>query len=196
MKYEELDETTRKWMLKELEAEEERRPYRSPALSMKGQEEFAKLLREAIEHGTESSLAGSLSRAELWSEFEPLPQGGVGRVDPARAAVVLARTELNTWYVRGLCRRLLEEGEEHCQVYRAWDGDGTPDECDLLENRVLPIRPIYEAHRAKYHPRRRPEAFSIPSGPGCKHSIRRLSPEMKAIIELEEREMGSSLRRT
>ncbi len=196
MRYEELDETTRKWMAEEMEMEEAEQPYRSPALSRKGQEEFAPLLKDAIEHGDDGSLASSLIRADMWNEFEPLPQGGVGRIDPARAAAVLARVEFNTWYVRGLCRRLLEEGEEHCQIYRAWEGDGSPDECDPLENKVLPIRSIYHAHRAKYHPHRRPEAFSIPSGRGCKHSVRRLPPEMKAIIEIEEREMGSSLRRT
>ena len=117
-------------------------------------------------------------------------------MDPRRAAVILARVEFDTWYVRGLCRRLLEEGEEHCQIYRAWDGDGSPDECDLLENKVLPVRPIYHAHRAKYHPHRRPEALSIPSGTGCKHSVRRLPAGMKALIEQEGRERGSSLRRT
>lgn len=195
MRYEELDDTTRRWMLEELEEEEAHRPYRAPGLSVQGRERFARLLREAIERGSEETLASSLASPELWSELGPLPHGGVGPVDPRRAAVALARMEFNTWYVRGLCRRLLEEGEEHCQIYRAWDGDGSPDECDPLENRVLPVRPIYQAHRAKYHPHRRPEAFSIPSGPGCKHSVRRLPAGMKALIEMEERDMGSSLRR-
>jgi len=122
------------------------------------------------------------------------PGPGWEGIEPKRAAVTLARVEFNTWYVRGLCRRLLEDGEELCQVYRAGDGDGTPDECDALENRLLPIRPIYGAHRAKYHPVRRPDAFSIPSGPGCKHSIRRLPPDMKALLELEKRETGAAFR--
>ena len=161
----------------------------------RGRSQFARLLRESIERGSEETLASSLASPELWNELGPLPQGGVGPLDPRRGAVELARMEFNTWYVRGLCRRLLEEGEEYCQIYRAWDGDGSPDECDRLENRVLPVRPIYNAHRAKYHPFRRPEAFSIPSGPRCKHSVRRLPAGMKALIELEEREWGGSFRR-
>jgi len=194
MQYDELDQTTRAWMMEEFRAEEAALPYRSPALSKVGRERFADLMAEAIEHGDEDSLARSLVDPALWAEWEPAPRGGVRRTVPERAAVVLARLEFNTWYVRGLCRRLLEEGEELCQVYRAWDGDGSPDECDALENKLLPVAPIYRAHRAKYHPTMRPEAFSIPSGPGCKHSVRRVPADVKALIEREEREFGGSFR--
>lgn len=194
MRYEELDRTTRRWMAEEHRAEEAARPYRSPALSREGRERFPELVARAIEDGDDGSLAEALADPALWAEYEPAPQGGVRRTDPARSAVALARVEFNTWYVRGLCRRLLEEGEELCQLYRAWDGDGSPDECDALENKVLPVAPIYHAHRAKYHPAVRPEAFSVPSGPGCKHSVRRLPPEMKALIEREEREFGGAFR--
>lgn len=195
MRYEELDQVTRAWMLEEIEGEEAENPYRNPALSKEGLEQFPHMLREAIVQGGEESLAEQLSLPRLWAQFEPHPKGGIRRVEPTRAAVTLARLEFNTWYIRGLCRRLLSEGEELCQVYRAWDGDGSLDECDILENKVLPIGLIYRAHRAKYHPVSRPEAFSIPSGPGCKHSIRRLSASMKALIEYEERELGGSFRK-
>lgn len=195
MRFEELDETTRRWMLEEFRDEESTLPYRSPALSAIGQGRFPALMEEAIRAGDEGSLAESLTDPSLWSRYEPAPQGGVRPVMPERAAIVLARVEFNTWYVRGLCRRLLEEGEGLCQVYRAWDGDGSPDECDTLENRVLGVEHVYRGHRAKYHPSLRPEAFSIPSGPGCKHSIRRLPEDMKAMLELESRQFGGAFRK-
>ncbi len=48
MKYEELDYTTRRWMLEELREEEAHRPYHDPGLSAQGRERFPLLLREAI----------------------------------------------------------------------------------------------------------------------------------------------------
>ena len=83
--------------------------------------------------------------------------------------------EFNTWYVRGLCRRLMEEGETPLQVYRAGDGDAPGDECTAYENMVLEIRFLYNGHRAKYWPRPNPQAFSVPCGPRCRHSVRRIS---------------------
>ncbi len=194
LRYEELDDTTRRWMMEELRAEEARAPYRDPSLSAEGRAIFPRLMEEAVLRGDEGSLARSLSPPSYWAEFEPAPQGGVRRTDPARASVVLARQEFNTIYVRGLARRLIEEGEEHCQVYLAGEEPKSCD-CELYENRVFGVRLVYQGHRARYWPREDPKAFSIPCGPGCGHTIRRLPSDMKALIELESHRFGAAFRK-
>jgi hypothetical protein len=195
MRYEDLDPETRRWMLIELKEEEDRAPYRSPSLSPVGRERFRAIMEEAIANGSESSLAAALESKEMWAEFEPSPFGGVRRTEPARAAKALARTEFNTWYVRGLCRRLMEEGETLVQIYRAEASDAPGDECDAYENMFLEIRHLYYGHRIKYWPTRNDRAFSLPCGPQCRHSVRRISASMKAMVELEGQQFGAAFRR-
>ncbi|MBI0583329.1 MAG: hypothetical protein ISF22_03775 [Methanomassiliicoccus sp.] len=195
MRYEELDQETRRWMLEEFGAEEAGEPYRSPSLSAKGREAFGEMMREAITSGTEESLAAALKPKELWAEYEPSPLGGIRKTEPARAAVALARSEFNTWYIRGLCRRLMEEGETYLQIYRAADADAPGDQCVPYQNMVLEIRHVYNGHRAKYWPVKNDRVFSVPCGPPCRHTVRRISSSMKAMIELEAREFGAAFRR-
>jgi hypothetical protein len=195
MRYEELDQETRRWMLEEFKAEEAANPYRSPSLSAEGKKRFGELMERAIVEGTEESLAEELKPKELWAEYEPSPLGGIRRTEPARAAVALARTEFNTWYIRGLCRKLMEEGETYCQVYRAAPADAPGDVCESYQNMVLEIRFLYNGHRIKYWPKPNDRAFSVPCGPQCRHSVRRISSGMKAMIELEERQFGAAFRR-
>ncbi len=195
MRYEELDQETRRWMLIEFKAEEEAGPYRSPSLSVLGKQRFGEIMERAITDGTEDSLTEDLKPKELWAEYEPSPFGGIRRTEPARAARTLARMEFNTWYIRGLCRRLAEEGELYCQVYRAADADAPGDTCEPYQNLVLEIRHLYNGHRIKYWPKVNDRAFSVPCGPQCRHSVRRISSSMKAMIELEERQFGAAFRR-
>jgi hypothetical protein len=196
MRYEDLDQETRRWMLTELRDEEARGPYRSPSLSAEGRRRFPDILERAIINGSEETLAKDLEPRELWTEYEPSPLGGVRKTEPLRAARALARQEFNTWYVRGLCRRLMEEGEHLVQVYRAGDDEAPGDECTAYENMVLEIRFLYNGHRAKYWPRPNPQAFSVPCGPRCDHSVRRIPADMKAMLELEEGRFGAAFRRS
>jgi hypothetical protein len=195
MRYENLDEETRRWMLQELKEEEARAPYRSPSLSPEGVRRFPELMEKAITSGDESSLAKDLKAKALWAEYEPIPEGGVRRTEPERAARTLAHQEFNTWYVRGLCRRLMEEGENLVQVYLAGEPESSPDECTSLENTILEVRFIYNGHRAKYWPKPNPKAFSVPCGPLCQHSIRRIPSDMKAMLQLEDRQFGAAFRK-
>jgi hypothetical protein len=57
-KFEELDDVTRQWMLREFLSEEESgTPYRSSRLSELGEEIFSKEMERAIREGNEESLA-------------------------------------------------------------------------------------------------------------------------------------------
>lgn len=180
--FEELDQTTRRFMLQEFKAEESGTPYRSPRLSPRGRQAFPMLMEEAILSGNEETLARTLSNPSHWNPYETYVREGVTRqrkVTPGKAAESLAITEFNTWYVRGLAKRLLEEGEHVCQVYRAapaWEPRG---ECLKHDRQIYSLQEVYDGHRARYWPEPgNPKVVSIPVGPNCHHTIRRARQEM------------------
>ena len=177
--FEELDGTTRRWMLEEFLAEQRSgNPYRSSRLSSLGIKIFPIEMEKAIRKGNEETLANALSKPAYWQSSETYARGGkifARRINPIKAAEFLAYTEFNTWFVRGFARRLIEEGEEYCQVYRAapaWEPRG---ECLQHEGKSYRVQEIYEGHRARYWPPPgNPNALSIPVGTNCHHSIRRV----------------------
>jgi hypothetical protein len=89
------------------------------------------------------------------------------------AAAVLCQTEFNTAYVRGMARTLLARGETHCLVYRAGGVERQRDDCADWEGQTVELTAVLAGHRARYWPPPGdPNAFSIPLGPYCNHSIR------------------------
>ncbi|MGB2697349.1 MAG: hypothetical protein WBD28_05745 [Candidatus Zixiibacteriota bacterium] len=177
--FEELDETTRKWMLEEFHREEESpKPHRSERLSPLGIDIFPKEMENAIREGNEETLAQALSNSTYWKPSElSQRKGGIFRkkINPIKAAQSLAYTEFDTWYVRGFARRLIEEGEEYCQVYRAAPAWAPRGECLEHEGNIYKVREIYNGHRARYWPPPGdPSALSIPVGTNCHHAIRRV----------------------
>jgi hypothetical protein len=179
MYFEELDFITREHMITEFDIEEDSgKPYRSKELSTDGLNVFAGFMRKAITEGNDVSLIQDLSHPQYWmrSSSRQSAKGGTQTVTINRRykAEQLGLTEFNTWYVRGLVKRLMEEGETHCQIYRA----GTPKgnerySCSCLEGENVPLDVVYKGHRARYWPFPNRSAFSIPSGPSCHHSVRR-----------------------
>lgn len=175
---EELDNTTRTYMLEAFEAEEaSRAPYRSKALSKLGLGVFPEAMRNAIRTETEEGMRVELTQPAYWNPTETYVLKGVVRerkINIGQASERLALTEFNTWYVRGLSTRLLAEGVEYCQAYRAAEPRREPGECAEHEGEVFLVQDIYDGHRARYWPEPgNPTAVSIPFGPGCHHSIRR-----------------------
>lgn len=178
MKFEELDETTRRYMLEEFQNEEKSgNPYRSSRMSTEGLANIARHIEEAIKSGNENTLAATLSNGRYWTQYETRRRKDTtyqSEIDPKVAAKVFALTEFNTWYVRGLAKRLMEEGQKECEIYRAESADQPRCECSRYEGQRLELQKIYDGHRAKYHPVANYGAFSIPSGPSCHHTIRRV----------------------
>lgn len=167
-----LDDATRRTMLAEFDAEEAGgRPYRSSILSPVGLAAFATLMRAAIAGGDEESLTEALRDPTYWLSSDA--RGRTVNVD--QRAESLAITEFNTWYVRGLARRLLDEGEAACEIYRAGMPRRSPSGCTCAEGEMVQVRAVYEGHRARYWPVADPTAFSVPFGPTCHHSIRRVA---------------------
>ncbi len=174
MKFEELDDVTRQYMLREFEAEESSgNPYRGKNLSAVGRVEFGGLIRQAIRSGDEQTLIASLLNSSYWN---PTDRRGY-RINQQNEAERLGLTEFNTWYVRGLAKRLMDEGVAECQVYRAgipkW---GAPsEECMAHEGQIYSVEVVYFGHRARYWPEPgNRAALSIPLGPNCHHTIRRV----------------------
>lgn len=179
MLFEELNDETRRHMLREFTAEQASpNPYRSQTLSTAGLSVFPQLMADAIRSGNEESLMTALSNPTYWSLTETYVLKGVMRqrkVNLQQAAERLALTEFNTWYVRGLSRRLLDEGVSSCQIYRGAEPKWAPAECTAHEGMIVHVRQIYDGHRARYWPEPgNSTAFSIPFGPGCHHTIRRV----------------------
>lgn len=177
MNFEELDQTTRNYMVREVKAEDAGgNPYRGRGLSIAGLAAFPGLLRNAIRTGNEISLIASINRQDFWHPTEIYVRSGVERerqVNIPQAAERLGLTEFNTWYIRGFAKRLLDEGETHCQAYRAAPPKWEPSDCSTHEGQIFPVADVYAGHRAKYWPTPNESLFSIPFGPGCHHTIRR-----------------------
>ena len=175
--FEELDKETREFMLEEFETEQNSgNPFTGHLLSDTGRELFPELIKKAIVSEDEEFLVISLSRQEYWKEKQEYTRDGITRekrINFNQAAERLGFSEFNTWYVRGLARKLITEGVKKCQIYRAKKAKGEPGECSKHEGQIVDVKIIYKGHRAKYWPKKNDSAFSIPAQPGCHHTIRR-----------------------
>jgi hypothetical protein len=115
--FENLDETTRRYMVIEVEqAIKASQLHLSQRLTAHGREHYPVLLREAVQTGNEDSLASALQQQQCFKEHEPYGTG-IRRV-PANAAFTFAEGQFNAFYMRGVCHRAIQEG---ClvEVYRA-----------------------------------------------------------------------------
>lgn len=116
-RFENLDETTRRYMLLEVEqAIKSSQLHLSQRFTAQGREQYPGLLREAVRMGSEDSLTVALQEQQCFAEREPYG-AGTRRV-PANAARTFAEGEFNAFYMRGVCHRAIQEG---ClvEVYRA-----------------------------------------------------------------------------
>jgi len=138
-----------------------------------GKSEFPSIMEKAILEGNEVTLAIDLANPKFWLPYINT-KTGERKLDPKVASKLLALTEFNTWYVRGFSRRLKEEGVEFCEVYRAAPAEKPRPECLDHDGEKFKVIEVYNGHRARYHPIENKSAFSIPIGPNCHHTIRRL----------------------
>ncbi len=170
--FEELDDTTRQWMLEEFRKERTSGdPYLSPWLSETGHDVFLGAMEGAIRDGFDETLAFDLTHPSYWKSHDS--DGKV--ISPFQHSKRLAAFEFNTWYVRGLARRLMDEGETECQVYRADVSPGEPcEKCRQMEGNTYQVAKVYEGHRAAYWPEPDPYAICIPAHMDCRCSIRRV----------------------
>ena len=145
MTFEELTPVVRSHMLAEFRIEQQRQdcaPYRPKVLTPLGESIFVPTMEHHLANGDEVSLAVALSPSEYWVErgVRNTKKGPVSYfLSGENRAMVFAITDFNTWYIRGLCKQLMSEGVEYCEVYRTAPAYEPRGECLLLEGKALRV---------------------------------------------------------
>jgi len=171
---ENLDDRTRKLMLEELEYDiAHSQLHISPFLSGQGQRDYAYLLREALQNGTDESLAENLRAHRRIGRTLPRrqPKGGYSiAATPENAAQVLAESEFNRYYIRGLARRAIEDSVQELVIYRAKPAKNPRPESEARVETSISPQELLDDLRA--HPGDEPPTLGVPSGPNSGLSVR------------------------
>lgn len=170
-----LDDLTRAQMLLELDDDVRAgQLYLSPRLSPVGIAAYPGLLRDAIQGGGPDSLAEALRGVGLLAdhEFSRNPHGGadVRRRVPTNAAQLLAEGEFNRFYIRGLCRRVIESNSSgRVRVYRARESAHERSESEALIGQLVPAGELLRDLRQHVGV---DTALRLPPGPNSGLSVR------------------------
>ncbi|HPS52066.1 MAG TPA: hypothetical protein PLK08_00800 [Phycisphaerae bacterium] len=126
LKYLNLDETTRKFMLQEVDLDfnSEKGLNMSRNFNEEGIRNWGDCLKTAIEMYDDAWLANQLRDNNYMKEYTERrkPKGGFTMAKvPVTAPEMFAEGEFNRFYARGLCLRAIEEGILNVIVYRAKD---------------------------------------------------------------------------
>lgn len=118
--FDELSQSTRVYMLQELDLDEAASgPYMSSRFTSEGREQYAALLRSALTDGSPETLYEALNERGILEVSETLASGLIKKV-PSNAAQLLADSEFNRYYVRGVCRAASDgDDDAEVEVYRA-----------------------------------------------------------------------------
>ena len=119
LEYYHLDQDIRSLMKNELELDiENNNIYLSPRLTPEGQSKYTDLLFTAFEDGDDFTLMQDIRKYLKQTETRQT-KNGISQVKvPVTASVTLAEGEFNRYYIRALCRKVLESGGS-LEVYRA-----------------------------------------------------------------------------
>lgn len=172
--FENLNDRTRGLMLEEMEYDvANNQLHISPFLSGQGQRDYANLLREALQSGNDETLAQNLRAHRRLIKTLPRrkPKGGYSIAATAEnAAEVLAESEFNRYYIRGLARRAIEDGISELVVYRAKQVSSPRPESEARVETSLSPQELLEDLRS--HPGDEPPSLGVPSGPNSGLSVR------------------------
>lgn len=121
--FHDLDEVTRGFMLDEFDSDvQDGNLYLSGYFSATGRQRYPDMCRQALETGTDGTLAAALRTPGMFEKYHQRrkPKGGYTTAAvPHTAPETAAEGEFNRFYLRGLCLRVLSEGGEQIQIYRA-----------------------------------------------------------------------------
>ncbi len=168
-----LDERTRQYMLEEVEFDSTRgKTYISPRLSSRGQADWLGLLREGFLSGNDTTLAAQLRLAGRLKRRETR-QSKRGKVVsaavPETAAETLAEGEFNRYYIRGLCRRAIDEGIPNLIIYRAKRVESPRPESQARIGKSIDPQGLLSDLRANIGV---DPALGVPAGPNSGLSVR------------------------
>jgi hypothetical protein len=148
-----LDDVTREYMLSEIERDTAvGNVYLSAYLSSEGRSEYPDLLRCAVIDGDDATLADALARTPglFVSHYEKKkPKGGftIAKV-PVTAPTTCAEGEFNRFYIRALCRRVVDGGGGVVEVYRARESSWARPESEALIGAHLDAADLLEDLRS------------------------------------------------
>lgn len=172
--FENLDERTRQLMLDEMEYDiANNQLHISPFLSGQGQRDYANLLRDALQSGNDETLAQSLREHRRILRTLPRrnPSGSYSITATAKnAAQVLAESEFNRYYIRGLARRAIEDGVQGLVVYRAKPVRNPRPESETRVETAVSPQDLLDDLRS--HPGDERPSLGVPSGPNSGLSVR------------------------
>jgi hypothetical protein len=122
LKFENLNDAVRAYMLEEIDMDvASEKIYRSRYLTQSGQGNWSDLLKAAAQTGTDDTLAASVA-GMFNKQVQKKRKGGNGYTMadvPYNANEVLAESEFNKYFCRGLARFAVSENIPRLQVYRA-----------------------------------------------------------------------------
>jgi len=168
-----LDETTRQFMLEEIEYDiAQNKLHYSPRLSAAGKQLYPDMLRRAARKGTNLTLAGELRVPGRLNKTEErkTPKGATAVAQvPVTAADTLAEDEFSRFYARGLCRRAEAQGVDTLVVYRAREVINPHPESAELIGRSLSAKQFLEYLRDSADT---DAALGLPPGPHSGLSVK------------------------
>jgi hypothetical protein len=149
LKYENLDPTTRRYSLAELERDIERGTViASHRLRPGSEERYREFLREALKYYDDQWLEERVAELLEPTEQRSTRTGGRTRVKmPENAARLLAEGDFNRYYMRGVSARALAEGRREVEVYRARLSEHPRPESAAIEGERLPASDVLEELR-------------------------------------------------
>jgi len=149
LQYENLDPATRRHALAELDADLANGGFHaSERLRPTALAEYQRLLRDAIRYYDDLWLEERVPGLLTDFEVRRTPGGGQTTAKlPQGAARMLAESDFNRYYMRGLCLRAIEEQRQVVEVYRARLSLEPRRESAELEGRRLDARTALEQLR-------------------------------------------------
>lgn len=173
LRYENLDENTRSFMLSEVDLDlSHRKLYMSPRLNELGEQNYVDLLKEAIEHHDDTWLAQQLRSRGYMKESEQRRKrsGGLTTAKvPVTAPDTLSEGEFNRYYARGLCVRVIEEGMNQVEVYRGKLVSQPRPESEAMLGKKLSAEALLEDLRKSVGVE---PALGLPRGPNSGITVR------------------------
>jgi len=139
LQYENLDPTTRRYALAELESDlRNGTVHVSERLRPEAVAEYQRLLQEALRYYDDRWLEEHASELLVESESRRTRSGGTTTAKvPQMAARLLAEGDFNRYYMRGVARRAIDESRQIIEVYRArLSIEPRPESAQLVGSRV------------------------------------------------------------
>jgi len=164
IRYENLDEATRTYMLQESALGGH---YSSPRLTAVGVTAWVPLFNTALQHNNDDWLAGQILQRGYLRDLENYTRNGVTysrRINKPNAALMLAEGEFNRYYLRGLCVRAINSKVPALVIYRGKQVAVPRPESEAKIGTKIDVQTLLAVLRSNDFVSV-DAAFAVPSGP-------------------------------